>query len=269
MAIALRNGKELCKRISNQALNPEISIQSDEKEIEKDAEQEIVVEESAKNLKEKSQSTPTPPPLFPQCFQKQKLDKQFQRFLERKLEEFETVALTEECSAIIHNKLPPKLKDLESFSIPCTIGSFKISKALCDLGASVSIMSLSIAKKLGFQEIQPTTVTLQLANRTIRHSIGIIEDVLLKVGHLCISVDFIVLKIEYDVEIPLILGRPCLATAGALIDVKNGKITFRVGEEEVVFNLFNATQYPYTDSCYKVDLVNKDKSKPIPPPSTE
>ncbi|WRX24303.1 Retrotransposon gag domain - like 10 [Theobroma cacao] len=187
----------------------------------------------------------------------------------RKLEEFETVALTEECSAIIHNKLPPKLKDLESFSIPCTIGSFKISKALCDLGASVSIMSLSIANKLGFQEIQPTTVTLQLANRTIRHSIGIIEDVLLKVGHLHISVDFIVLEIEYDVEIPLILGRPCLATAGALIDVKNGKITFRVGEEEVVFNLFNATRYPYTDSCYKVDLVNEDKSKPIPPPSTE
>ncbi|EOY19037.1 Uncharacterized protein TCM_043679 [Theobroma cacao] len=146
----------------------------------------------------------------------------------RKLEEFETVALIEECSAIIQNKLPPKLKDPGSFSIPCTIGSFKISKALCDLGASVSIMPLSIARKLGFQEIQPTTVTLQLADRTIRHPNGIIEDVLLKVGHLYIPVDFIVLEIEDDVEIPLILGRPFLATARALIDVKNGKITFRV-----------------------------------------
>ncbi|XP_017972532.1 PREDICTED: uncharacterized protein LOC108661151 [Theobroma cacao] len=159
----------------------------------------------------------------------------------RKLEEFEIVALTEECSAIIQNKLPSKLKDPGSFCIPCTIGSFKISKALCDLGASVSIMPLSIARKLGFQEIQPTTVTLQLVDRTIKHLVRIIEDVLLKVWHLYIPVDSIVLEIEDDVEILLILGRPFLATTGALIDVKNGKITFRVGEEEVIFNLFNAT----------------------------
>ncbi|WRX24307.1 hypothetical protein QQP08_016794 [Theobroma cacao] len=124
----------------------------------------------------------------------------------RKLEEFEIVALTEECSAIIQSKLPPKLKDPESFSIPCTIGGFKISKAFCDIGASVSIMPLSITKKLGFQEIQPITVTLQLADRTIRYPVGIIKDVLLKVGHLYISVDFIVFEIEDDVEIPLILG---------------------------------------------------------------
>ncbi|XP_017974465.1 PREDICTED: uncharacterized protein LOC108661547 [Theobroma cacao] len=129
-------------------------------------------------------------------------------------------------------------------------------------------MPLSIARKLGFQEIQPTTVTLQLADRTIRHPVGIIEDVLLKVGHLYILVDFIVLEVEDDVEIPFILGKPFLATVGAIIDVKKGKITFRVGEEEVVFNLFNATQYPYTDSCYKLDSVNEGKGKPISPPST-
>ncbi|XP_017972529.1 PREDICTED: uncharacterized protein LOC108661149 [Theobroma cacao] len=147
--------------------------------------------------------------------------------------------------------------------------SFKISKALCDLGVNVSIMPLSIARKLGFQEIQPTTVTLQLADKTIMHPIRIIEDVLLKVGHLYIPMDFVVLEIGDDVEIPLILERPFLATVGAIIDVKNGKITFRVGEEEVVFNLFNATQYPYTDSCYKVDLVKEGKGKLSPPPSTK
>ncbi|XP_017973072.1 PREDICTED: uncharacterized protein LOC108661367 [Theobroma cacao] len=149
----------------------------------------------------------------------------------RQLEEFKTFALTKKCSAIIQNKLPPKLKDPRRFSIPCNIGSFKISNALCDLGASVSIKPLSIARKLGFQEIQPTIVTLQLADRTIKYPIGIIEDVLLKVGHLYIMANFIVLEIKDDVEIPLILGRPFLVTARAIIDVKNGKITFRVGKE--------------------------------------
>ncbi|WRX08578.1 Retrotransposon gag domain - like 5 [Theobroma cacao] len=89
-----------------------------------------------------------------------------------------------------------------------------------------------------------------------------------QVEHLYIPVDFIVVKIEDDFEIPLILGRLFLATVEAIIDVKNGKITFRVGEEQVVFNLFNATQYPYTDSCYKVDSVNEGKGNPISPPST-
>ncbi|XP_017972523.1 PREDICTED: uncharacterized protein LOC108661145 [Theobroma cacao] len=115
-------------------------------------------------------------------------------------------------------------------------------------------MPLSIARKLGFQEIQPTIVTLQLVDRTIRHPVGIIKDVLLEVGHLYIQVDFIVLKIEDDVEIPFILGRPFLATVGALIDVKNGKITFRVGEQEVLL---------------QSDLLNEVKGRFIPPPSTE
>ncbi|XP_017970469.1 PREDICTED: uncharacterized protein LOC108660712 [Theobroma cacao] len=116
----------------------------------------------------------------------------------KKLEDFETVALTKECSVIIQNKLPPKLKDLGSFSITCTIGRFKFTKALCDLGVGVSIMPLSIAEKIGLNEIQPTTVSLQLADRTIRHPVGIIEDVLVKVGHLYILVDFIVLEMEKD-----------------------------------------------------------------------
>ncbi|XP_017973542.1 PREDICTED: uncharacterized protein LOC108661411 [Theobroma cacao] len=138
----------------------------------------------------------------------------------RKLEDFERVALTKECSALIQNKLPPKLKDPRSFSIPYIVGGFKFTKALCDLGASVSIMPLSIAKKLGLNEIQPTTVSLQLADRTIKYPIGIIKDVLVKVGHLYISVDFIVLEMEEDLEIPLILGQPFLATAGIIIDLE-------------------------------------------------
>ena len=78
----------------------------------------------------------------------------------RRLGEFETVALTEECSAILKNKLPPKLKDPGSFTIPCSIGNQYFGKALCDLGASINLMPMSIFKKLGIGEARPTTVTL-------------------------------------------------------------------------------------------------------------
>ncbi|XP_017982306.1 PREDICTED: uncharacterized protein LOC108663232 [Theobroma cacao] len=186
----------------------------------------------------------------------------------RKLEDFEIVALTEECSAIIQNKLPSKLKDPGSFSIPCTIGRFKFTKALCDLGASVSIMPLSITEKLGLNEIQPTAVSLQLADRTINYLVGIIDDVLVKVGHLYIPVDFIMLEMEEDLEIPLILGRPFLAIVGAIIDVREGKITFKVREEVVEFNIFNAHKHPSsTNCCYRVELIDERKGEPISPPT--
>ena len=78
----------------------------------------------------------------------------------RKLEDYEKIVMTEECSAIIQNKLPQKLKDPGSFSISCTIGDVDFKKALCDLGASVSLMPLSISRKLGLKELKPTTISL-------------------------------------------------------------------------------------------------------------
>ncbi|KAJ9146307.1 hypothetical protein P3X46_028589 [Hevea brasiliensis] len=124
----------------------------------------------------------------------------------RKLEDYETVALTEECSAILQNKLPPKLKDLGSFSIPCLIGNMKIDKALCDLGASVSLMPLSICQKLEVKELKPTTISLQLADRSVKYPMGILENIPIKVGKFFIPIDFFVLEMEEDVQIPIILG---------------------------------------------------------------
>lgn len=77
----------------------------------------------------------------------------------RKLEANEKVMLTEECSAILQRKLTPKLKDPGSFAIPCTIGDFNFDKFLCDLGASINLMPLSIFRKLGLGEVKPTTVS--------------------------------------------------------------------------------------------------------------
>ncbi|XP_056697456.1 uncharacterized protein [Spinacia oleracea] len=84
----------------------------------------------------------------------------------------ESISLPESCSAIIQNKLPTKLKDPGSFSIPCAIGELVIDKALCDLGASVSVMPFSIFQRLNVGELNPTQVSLQLANRLVKLPLG-------------------------------------------------------------------------------------------------
>ncbi|XP_057999033.1 uncharacterized protein LOC131177883 [Hevea brasiliensis] len=182
--------------------------------------------------KKKKLPKPYQPPLpFPQRFQKAKLDKHFGKFLEvlqklyinipftealshmsfyakflkeilskkRRLEDYETIALIEECSAILQNNLPPKLKDPGSFSIPCLTGNINKNKMLCDLDASVSLMPLSICQKLDVGELKPTTISLQLADRSVKYLIGILENIPIKVGKFFIPIDFVVLEMEEDV----------------------------------------------------------------------
>lgn len=175
-----------------------------------------------------------------------------------KLLENATVALTEECSAIIQNKLPPKLTDPGSFSIPCSVGDVAISRALCDLGASVSLMPYSICQKLQVGELKPTTISLQLADRSVKHPLGVLEDVPLQVGKFFIPCDFVIMEMEEDARIPIILGRPFLATAGAMIDVKHGKLSLQVGDEKIEFSLPHAMTSPASsDSCCRVDVLEK------------
>ncbi|VVA31533.1 PREDICTED: LOW QUALITY PROTEIN, partial [Prunus dulcis] len=145
----------------------------------------------------------------------------------RRFKEHEQVALSEEVSAVLQRKLPPKLKDPGSFSIPCIVGDFKFQKALLDLGASINLMPYHVYEKLNLGELQATSVSIQLADRTIRYPKGILEDVLVKVEELILPADFFVLEMEeapiHDNQLPLILGRPFMATAGAIIDVKKGE----------------------------------------------
>ena len=148
--------------------------------------------------------------------------------------------LTATCSAVIQKKLPEKMKDPGSFTIPCTIGGFEIQKALCDSGASINLMALSVARRLSLGELTPTTVTLQMADRTMAKPEGVIEDVLVKVGNFVFPVDFIILDMEEDSQVPLLLGRPFLATGAALIDMQKGVLTLRVGEEAPDFNLLQS-----------------------------
>ncbi|XP_021674645.2 uncharacterized protein LOC110660609 [Hevea brasiliensis] len=124
----------------------------------------------------------------------------------KRLEDYKIVALTEEYSAILQNTLPPKLKDLRSISIPCHIGETSIERALCDLGASVSLMPFPIYEKLKVGDLKPTTTSLQLPDRSIKYPMKILENVPLIVEKFFILEDFVALEIKEDVSLPIILG---------------------------------------------------------------
>ena len=136
------------------------------------------------------------------------------------------------------------MQDPGSFTIPCEIGHADVGKALCDSRASINLMPLSVAKILSLGELAPKAMTFQMENRTLAHPDGILEDVLIKVGKFIFPVNFVVIDIKKDKQVPLLLGRPFLATRAALIDVKKGELTLRVGDEAVHFNLNHSLKRP-------------------------
>ncbi|XP_070036053.1 uncharacterized protein [Nicotiana tomentosiformis] len=148
----------------------------------------------------------------------------------------ETIKMTHQVSAIVHS-MAPKLEDPGTFTIPCTIGSADLAKALCDLGESINLMPYSVFKTLGIGKPRPTSMRLQMADRTMKKPLGIIDDVLVRVDKFILPADFVILNYEVDYEVPIILGRPFLATWKALINVEDGELTFRVGDEKVVFHV--------------------------------
>ncbi|GJV76463.1 reverse transcriptase domain-containing protein [Tanacetum coccineum] len=164
-----------------------------------------------------------------------------------RLEEACKIIMNERCSAVLLNKLPSKEKDPGSFTIPCDIGQLHINNALADLGASISLMPYSMYKKLGLGESKATRMSLELVERSIQYPRGIIKNVLIKVDKFVLPIDFVILDMPEDSRVPIILGRPFLATARAMIDVFNKKITLRVGDDEVVFDVDQSIKRPTTE----------------------
>jgi hypothetical protein len=146
--------------------------------------------------------------------------------VKRKTNVPKSVCLTEQVSSILQCRLPIKYKDPGCPTISCTIGINHIEKELLDLGASVNLLPYSVYLQLGLGELKPNSMTLQLVDRSIKIPWGIVEDVLIKVDKFYFPVDFIVLDTEpvqnVGVQIPVILGRPFLATANALINCRKG-----------------------------------------------
>ena len=111
------------------------------------------------------------------------------------------------------------MKDPGSFTIPCSIRKYEFKKALCDSGASINLMPLSVVQRLSLGEVTPTTIILKMVDRSMAQPEGVLEDVLVKVGKFIFPVDFVIMKMEEDTQVPLLQGRPFLATGAALIDI--------------------------------------------------
>ncbi|GJT07115.1 reverse transcriptase domain-containing protein [Tanacetum coccineum] len=176
-----------------------------------------------------------------------------------KLIELANTPLNENCSAVILKKLPEKLGDPGKFLIPCGFSELKC-KALADLGASINLMPLSVWKKLGLPELISTQMTLELANRDICTPKGIARDVFVPVGKFTFPADFVIVDYESDPRVPLILGRPFLRTARALIDVHGEEMILRDGNERLILNMRHDTSSysnePHQESINMIDVYN-------------
>jgi hypothetical protein len=186
----------------------------------------------------------------------------------KKWEELSTVVLNEECSALFRTpvfKLPPKKNDPGSFLIPCFIGNLSIGNALADLGASINLMPYSIFKTLDLGEPTPTRMTIQLADRSIKHPMGLVENLLVKVDRFIFPVDFVIMDMDEDKNVPLILGRPFLATSRALIDVSNGKLILRMNDDQVVLDIQESMKRhkEVNDSLYSVETLDIELSSSV------
>ncbi|XP_057747257.1 uncharacterized protein LOC130966461 [Arachis stenosperma] len=196
----------------------------------------------------------TPPLPYPQRFNKEFLKDLINK--KRSWLEKETILLTEECSAVIQRGIPPKLKDPGGFVVSCTIGKTILNKALCDLGASINLMPLSMMRRLDIEELKPTRMSLVMADRSIKTPNGIVENLLVKIGEFIFPADFVVLDTEEEGSDSIILGRPFLYTARAIIDVEKGEMVFRIHNEQMIINVFKSMQNsPEQEDYVKVDMI--------------
>ncbi|GKC24399.1 reverse transcriptase domain-containing protein [Tanacetum coccineum] len=173
-----------------------------------------------------------------------------------KLLELAKIPLNENCSAMLLKKLPEKLGDPGKFLIPCDFPGMDVCHALADLGASINLMPLSIWKKLSLPELTPTRMTLELADRSITRPKGVAEDVFVKVGSFHFPTDFVVVDFEADPRVPLILGRSFLRTGRALIDVYEGELILRDGDERLIFHVDKHPQKHANESIKMINFID-------------
>ena len=168
--------------------------------------------------------------------------------MKRRIKLSKKAFLTEQGNAIIKNKAMVKYKDLGCPTISVQIGDSFVERALLDLGTSVNLLPYSIYKQLGFEELKATTITLSLVDCSIKVPKGVVEDVLVQVEKFYYLVYFVVLFTEPLKKgmnfVPIILGRPFLATTNALINYWNGLMQSSFGKMTLEVNVFNLCEQP-------------------------
>ncbi|KAM1087986.1 hypothetical protein ACFX2B_013322 [Malus domestica] len=158
----------------------------------------------------------------------------------KRIREKEVVHVSENVSAMLQRKLPPKCKDPGSFTIPCVIGNTRFEHAMLDLGASINVMSYSVYASMNLGKLKNDGVIIQLADRSNAYPKGVLEDVLVQVDHLIFPADFYVLDMEdstHSPSSPLLLGRPFMKTAQTKIDVAKGAVTMAFGGDMINFKI--------------------------------
>ena len=174
--------------------------------------------------------------------------------------------MTGSANSVLQKSLPPKLQDPGSFCINITIGGTTLERAMLDLGASINLMPFTIYEQLGLNDLKKTTMSLLLADGSVRYPRVYVEDVLFQVDTLILPTNFVVLDMDEKAKDrnckPILLGRPFMATAKTFIDVQNGKLTMTVLDETVEFKVFESLKFPeaaddcHSAECSSISVVN-------------
>jgi len=185
----------------------------------------------------------------------------------RKTNVLKKVFLATNISELLSNQIPVKYKGHGCPTLSYTIGQAEISKSVLDLRASINFLPFFVYQQLGLGKLSPTQVTIQLADRSINVPKGEINDVLIRVGEFIYPVDFIILKTQ-PVSNPrsqtsVILGRPFLTTANAIINCRNRSMRLTFGDIIKEVNIFNLGKHPYdmNDQPFEVNLIENVTSK--------
>nr|GEZ55171.1 reverse transcriptase domain-containing protein [Tanacetum cinerariifolium] len=117
-------------------------------------------------------------------------------------------------------------------------------------------MPLSVWKKLMLPKLIPTRITLELANRSVAYPVGIAEDVCIQVGKFTFFADFVVVDYDVNPRVPLILGRPFLRTAHALVDIYGEELILRDGDENLIFHVDSTLKYPHKHENQLINMIN-------------
>ncbi|GJU47125.1 reverse transcriptase domain-containing protein [Tanacetum coccineum] len=289
-AVFTRSGKSYNPPVNqndqqNDSKTP-INFDSDDKD------EEPTPQPNPKPVKETQLPKPYKPKItYPQRLRKEKMEAQYGKFLDmiravrinvplidvlagmpnygkflkelisnkHKIEQISAAFLSDESSAMIQNKVPPKLGDPRSFLIPCNFNKTFSCNALADLGASINLMPYSLYAKLSLETLKPTKMSVRLADRSFQYPVGIAENMLVEVGKFTFPADFVILEMEEDSKVPLILGRPFLHTADAIIRVKQKQLNLGVGTERMIFNIDSAMKHSYSndDTCFSIDVIDE------------
>nr|GEV52626.1 reverse transcriptase domain-containing protein [Tanacetum cinerariifolium] len=177
-----------------------------------------------------------------------------------KLIELTKTPLNKNCSAVFLKKLPEKLGDPGQFLIPCDFLEFDNCLALADLGARINLMPLTIWKKLKLPTLNDIKIVLELADRTISKPTGVAENVFVKVGKFYFPVDFVVLNFIADPHVPLILGRPFLSAAHAIINVHEREIILRQDKQSLTIQCGDTPSIKKFEQIIKIDFIDAGES---------